>query len=209
MAAVSPSTQQSSRKPTLSPSLSSLHETDAAAAAAAAPTATGSGTTTKQTTRSPTHHRHQHHLSTASTTSQRSGGLLALAAAALDKTFSGISEPRIRHRQSSNRLSVGPDSLLSAGVHPSASPDKQSRSRPASNYAAPASTLLGDGLSSSRDDPPSQPYSETDPNHPPPIRLSRLDNKMHQTSSRLLRMTDDDRPFTKVSRVPGGSALWS
>jgi hypothetical protein len=23
--------------------------------------------------------------------------------------------------------------------------------------------------------------------------------KMHQTSSRLLRMTDDDRPFTRVS----------
>lgn len=26
-------------------------------------------------------------------------------------------------------------------------------------------------------------------------------NKMHQTSSRLLRMTEDDRPFTKVRRI--------
>jgi hypothetical protein len=25
-------------------------------------------------------------------------------------------------------------------------------------------------------------------------------NKMHQTSSRLLRMTEDDRPFTRVSK---------
>jgi hypothetical protein len=27
---------------------------------------------------------------------------------------------------------------------------------------------------------------------------SRANNKMHQTSSRLLRMTEDERPFTKV-----------
>jgi hypothetical protein len=26
-------------------------------------------------------------------------------------------------------------------------------------------------------------------------------NKMHQTSSRLLRMTSDDRPFTRVSTI--------
>jgi hypothetical protein len=48
-------------------------------------------------------------------------------------------------------------------------------------------------------DPPSQPYSETDPSLPEPTHLPRFDNKMHQTSSRLLRMTDDDRPYTKVS----------
>ncbi|OAA58369.1 developmental regulator [Niveomyces insectorum RCEF 264] len=42
-----------------------------------------------------------------------------------------------------------------------------------------------------------RPYSHADPNFPPPIHLPRIDNKMHQTSSRLLRMTDDDRPFTK------------
>jgi hypothetical protein len=46
-------------------------------------------------------------------------------------------------------------------------------------------------------DPPSQPYSETDPSLPEPTHLPRFDNKMHQTSSRLLRMTDDDRPYTK------------
>jgi hypothetical protein len=36
---------------------------------------------------------------------------------------------------------------------------------------------------------------------------SSSENKMHQTSSRLLRMTDDDRPFTKVGRRPGASAF--
>jgi hypothetical protein len=44
--------------------------------------------------------------------------------------------------------------------------------------------------------PPSQPYATTDPNHPLPYKSSTA-AKMHQTSSRLLRMTDDDRPFTK------------
>jgi len=45
--------------------------------------------------------------------------------------------------------------------------------------------------------PLSQPYTETDPNRPLPIRQPAADSKMHQTSSRLLRMTDDERPFTK------------
>lgn len=40
---------------------------------------------------------------------------------------------------------------------------------------------------------------------PPPLpgvtALARSNSKMHQTSSRLLRMTEDDRPFTKVCPV--------
>jgi hypothetical protein len=49
-------------------------------------------------------------------------------------------------------------------------------------------------------DPPSQAYSNTATDTPAPIQLPRSDhsNKMHQTSSRLLRMTSDDRPFTRV-----------
>lgn len=35
----------------------------------------------------------------------------------------------------------------------------------------------------------------------------KLDRKMHQTSSRLLRMTDDDRPFTRVSEKKIPSVL--
>lgn len=131
--------------------------------------------------------------------SQKPGGLFAFAAAALDKTFAGISEPRIRPRQSLSRLSIGPDSGLFSGQH---SPTKNPRnSRTASSLSS--STLLhGDvKLSSTASlpkDPPSQPYSETDPTRPQPIHLPRIDSKMHQTSSRLLRMTDDDRPFTRV-----------
>jgi hypothetical protein len=50
-----------------------------------------------------------------------------------------------------------------------------------------------------KDPPPSQPYSQTDPGRPPLIKFtpSSAESKMHQTSSRLLRMTDDDRPFTR------------
>jgi hypothetical protein len=46
--------------------------------------------------------------------------------------------------------------------------------------------------------PISQPYSETDPSRPLPHRSPVTNNTMHQTSSRLLRMTDDERPFTRV-----------
>jgi hypothetical protein len=204
MAAVSQSTQPT-RKPPFSNSLSSLHE---AAAVQQPPSSTTSSSTAPRSPASgpahtntivpsiaPSGHRHL-----PSTSSQRSGGFLALAAAALDKTLAGISEPRIRPRQSFSRLSTGPDFLLSASSQ-QLSPDKPSRSRPASNYAGPSPTLPGDTRHTSspspRDDPFARPYTETDPNYPQPVRLSRLDNKMHQTSSRLLRMTDDDRPFTK------------
>ena len=47
--------------------------------------------------------------------------------------------------------------------------------------------ILQRGRSSSRTLPPI-PTSDSDPN---------LQNKMHQTSSRLLRMTDEERPFTR------------
>lgn len=128
------------------------------------------------------------------------GGFFAFAASALDKTISGIAEPRVRPRQSLSRLSIfGVDSaLLGSGQ---SSPDKSDRHRSSSNFSS-SSTVIGEGKSlgtaSLLKDPPSPPYTETDPNRPLPIHGSRVDNKMHQTSSRLLRMTDDDRPFTKV-----------
>lgn len=139
------------------------------------------------------------HLSNSSISSQRSGsGFLAF----FDRSLAGITEPRLRQRQSLSRLSTGPDSLSSSSGQ--LSPEKGHRSaRPASNYAAPIGSTAVDGRQPSPNlvlgDPPSQPYSETDPTLPEPTHVSRLDNKMHQTSSRLLRMTDDDRPFTKVS----------
>ncbi|POS80671.1 developmental regulator flbA [Diaporthe helianthi] len=140
---------------------------------------------------------------------QKQGGFFAFAASAIDRTHSAIatiSDQTVRHQRSLSRLSVSGDStahFLSAEP----SPDRISRYRPASSLSsASSSNLLSTQPGSkspstqsfSAQDPPySRPYSETDPSHPPPILLPRVDNKMHQTSSRLLRMTDDDRPFTK------------
>ncbi|ESA42871.1 hypothetical protein GE21DRAFT_5784 [Neurospora crassa] len=135
------------------------------------------------------------HLSSLSVSSQRTGGIFALAAAALDKTLAGLGEPRIRSRQSNGRLSAGPESPVGGPLLPG--PDKSSRSRSASRSSPEDERYLASSLVPRDPNPPSQPYSETDPNRPLPVRVSRVDNKMHQTSSRLLRMTDDDRPFTK------------
>lgn len=126
--------------------------------------------------------------------SQRNGRLFAIAAAALDKTLSGITEPRIRPRQSLTRLSISAGSAFASGRSSSKRSPQHQATLPSFSSS---SSLLGEGRSLGAA-PPSTPYLETDPNRPLPIHISRIDNKMHQTSSRLLRMTDDDRPFTKV-----------
>ncbi|KAJ4420696.1 AMSH/STAMBP protein ubiquitin specific-protease [Neurospora sp. IMI 360204] len=139
--------------------------------------------------------RQQTHLSSPSVSSQRTGGIFALAAAALDKTLAGLGEARIRPRQSNGRLSAGPESTVGGPLLPG--PDNLSRSRSASKSSPEDGKHLASSLVPGDPNPPAQPYSETDPNRPLPVRVGRVDNKMHQTSSRLLRMTDDDRPFTK------------
>ncbi|OLN88068.1 Developmental regulator flbA [Colletotrichum chlorophyti] len=152
---------------------------------------------------------HQHSPSTSSLNKfQRSGGFLGLAAAAIDKTQSALatfsSDQSIRQRASSSalgRASFTPDSASdSASLGQT---DKYPRYRSPSNYSSSSSSTLNhlEGKYPSQvslvQDLPSQPYSETDPNRPLPYRLPSIESKMHQTSSRLLRMTDDDRPFTK------------
>ena len=140
-------------------------------------------------------HRPHHSSNPSFSGSQLSAGFLAF----FDRTLAGITEPRVRPRQSLSRISTGTETLASGR----SSPERGPRSaRSASNYAASVGSTPVDGKQSSPTlvgDPPSQPYSETDPTLPQPTHVSRSDNKMHQTSSRLLRMTDDDRPFTKVS----------
>jgi hypothetical protein len=152
----------------------------------------------------------RHHFSGPTHKPQRSSSaLLNFAAAALDKTqsaFANTLEPVVRPRQSNSalaRLSLGTGSFSSSE---SVSPVKVSSLAGGASTAAfkgkshttpPGSTLpVADPHTL---DPPSQRYSETDPNTLPPLKLPSTDSKMHQTSSRLLRMTDDDRPFTKVS----------
>jgi len=125
----------------------------------------------------------------------KNGSLFAFAAAAL----SGISEPRLRPRQSLTRLSIGLDSGLGSGRP---SPDKPSRHRSTLSSSFSSSSLQGEGKKSPGANPPSRPYSETDPNRPLPIHIPHQASKMHQTSSRLLRMTDDDKPFTRVRISP-------
>ena len=147
-----------------------------------------------------------------------SSGIFSLAAAALDKTqtaFANISDPVIRPRNSLARLSLVPGSLPASEP---ASPVKKPVFRTPSTQSLTASPAV-DGkqpaaAAPAKVVPLSQPYSETDPNRPPPVRQSPTDSKMHQTSSRLLRMTDDERPFTKVSesadfRLRGGGGRGS
>lgn len=165
------------------------------------------------------HQQHQHQPQLGATSpkgeskTQKPGGLFAFAAAAIDRTQSAIatiSDSTVRHQRSLSRLSSTGDASSHSSI-PSAessSPDKTSRYRPSSTLSnSSSSTLLSPQLPGQRfssqtslvQEPQfSQPYSKTDPNQPPPVLLPRVDNKMHQTSSRLLRMTDDDRPFTKV-----------
>lgn len=154
-------------------------------------------TTTTSSSRPPLQSNHTAGASISG--SQKSGGLLAFASAAIDKTFSNIAEPRVRPRQSLSRLSIRPDSGLFSSQPSPPKTNPRHRNSPA---LSPSSNFQGDGKLSSTvsltKDPPSQPYSETDPTRPQPIHLPRIDSKMHQTSSRLLRMTDDDRPFTRV-----------
>lgn len=147
----------------------------------------------------------RHHSSSPSTsslprTTQRSSsGILSFAAAAFDKTqsrFANISDPTVRPRHSLARLSLAPGSVPNS--EPS-SPSRKSLFRSPSNQSLSSPGLEGKQVAiASAKVPLSQPYSETDPNTQPPIKVSPRDNKMHQTSSRLLRMTDDERPFTKV-----------
>lgn len=161
-------------------------------------------------------HQHQHQQLGANSArgdlkSQRAGGFFAFAASALERTQSAISPTSIRHKRSSSRLSISGDATAPfRTVEPS--PNNTSRHRPASvvppspsassfSAQSPAYKTSSSQYSLPQEPIFSQPYTETDPSQPAPVLLPRVDNKMHQTSSRLLRMTDDDRPFTKVSHL--------
>jgi hypothetical protein len=80
-------------------------------------------------------------------------------------------------------------------------PDKNHRLGSASSQSLLSNVNLDCAVAiqaASANHPPSQPYMATGPNQPPPIKYPVTANNMHQTSSRLLRMTDDGQPFTRV-----------
>ncbi|KAH9222171.1 regulator of G protein signaling domain-containing protein [Leptodontidium sp. 2 PMI_412] len=151
---------------------------------------------------------------------QNRGGLFSLAVLARDKTSSAIasfSEPSIRNRQSSGSLyrsaqsspttepnnnninsqsdtrdnSIKDNSNSSTGHHNISTPTTSHNRSETLNTNTLRNSLL-------ETDPPSQAYSNTASDTLAPIVLPPANfNKMHQTSSRLLRMTSDDRPFTR------------
>jgi hypothetical protein len=168
------------------------------------------------------HSNYSHHSSSPSTSSstrnQRSAsGIFSLAVAALDRTqtaIANISEPVLRHRSSNSglsRLSIVSGTFQTSDL---SGFDKRAYNKlPSSNLPDSESNVEIKQFAPTvpaKDPPPSQPYSQTDPGRPPLIKFtpSSAESKMHQTSSRLLRMTDDDRPFTRVSTPHSAVICW-
>lgn len=146
--------------------------------------------------------RRSHHAVSASTSSlpriasrRSSGGILSRAKDRTQSAFASISEPVLRPRQSNPGLArfTHGESLAPANRVPTAT----TAASPPSKSPSSDSLSSGEYIVAGRN-PPSQAYVDTDASHPLPFRQTRGEPKMHQTSSRLLRMTDDDRPYTRV-----------
>ncbi|ETI22576.1 hypothetical protein G647_06652 [Cladophialophora carrionii CBS 160.54] len=141
----------------------------------------------------PTRPPHHHHSSSTSLTQSKSRR--SLASLAREKTSSAFanlaslgtnSTPSLRSATSSGSLSK--HSSSSGGLRPTlprspTSPEVQvaAQSRRTSGVPPLASQDLRHSLATA----PSMPNQD------------RRDGKMHQTSSKILRMTDDERPFTR------------
>jgi GTPase-activating protein SST2 len=145
-----------------------------------------------------------------------------LAALACDRTTNAIanlSESSIRSRLSSGSVRHSVQSSPTSALHNSKSlpksADSQTNSREStdsSNTNNTAASSLSHARPETADlatschlllemNPPSHAHSNTATDTPAPITfvLPGNYNKMRQTSSRLMRMTSDDRPFTKVT----------
>ncbi|KAI1177922.1 regulator of G protein signaling domain-containing protein [Nemania sp. FL0916] len=135
----------------------------------------------------------------------KSPSLLSVAIATLDRSITNRAESLTRNLQSAatfDRLSLA---LESPAISEPAVSDRSSKGRVLTRGSSASSnptllSLVTDTRRASQvslKDPISTPYSKTDASQPLPILRSSPASKMHQTSSRLLRMTDDDRPFTR------------
>jgi len=159
---------------------------------------------------------YSHRQSTLSTfsTKQNRAGLFTLAALAREKTTNAIaslSEPSVKKRPSYGSININRSSQGPAASKPSSSRSSSFQASPLDSQhgidslSVPQSKLDTLKLGTQKQalletNPPSQAYADTATGTRPPITLSPQGNynKMHQTSSRLLRMTNDDRPFTRV-----------
>lgn len=168
-----------------------------------------------------TTNKHRQSTHSTSSTKQNRGGLFTLAALARGKTthaLASFSEPSIRSRPSSGSLyrtaqSSPTSPLPNSSISTKSAADSQVLSTDNFDHL-PNHNSSSDNLLHKRSetvnsanlpkslletDPPSQAYSNTAADTQAPIAFVPDTNysKMHQTSSRLLRMTTDDRPFTR------------
>lgn len=141
----------------------------------------------------------KHRQSTLSTTSTRlgRGSFLNFAALARDKTndaIASLSGPVLRSRTSGTFTNEQINTTISG--------------RPRESYIGQRRSVLPSPKSSAQNLRESvQPIASQHGREQSAYTLPAIDidtphHDMHQTSSRLLRMTDDERPFTKVSPTP-------
>ncbi|KAL3418243.1 developmental regulator flba [Phlyctema vagabunda] len=152
---------------------------------------------------------HRRRLSTQSTSPSRlnrTGSIFSLASLAREgvNALTNFSEPTLKNRTSSNNLprtAVNPSPLSvssTASHHKYGVSDVTTEIPPSRLPSRPSEAYLGQRQPLHETNPPSRPYSTTAADKPPHKVAHRPSyNKMHQTSSRLLRMTSDDRPFTR------------
>lgn len=194
----------------------------------AEPTATTSSPVDPSDRQSTFKNRQSTQSTISSTKANRTGlfTLAALARDKTSSAIASFTDPTIKSRPSSGNLSrqsassvtvtspSSPKTGRSSATQDDDTAGQQEKTEApkgsASTLSATATTSLpqpsrGSSPSGQRQallntNPPSQSYDDTDTNTPSPIKFVPPNsyNKMHQTSSRLLRMTDDERPFTRV-----------
>ncbi|RDW79719.1 hypothetical protein BP6252_04357 [Coleophoma cylindrospora] len=153
---------------------------------------------------------HRRRLSTQWSTTSKQNRTFSLTSLARDSVnaIASLSEPTLRTRPSNSSLSraIAANSSTGRSVR-SSEPSINPHSRDQVTDINPTLRLVSvpnEASSTQRQslhetNPPSQPYSSTSADQPPPIAFTPTgtQSKMHQTSSRLLRMTSDERPFTR------------
>jgi len=197
---------------------------------AVADTATSRSSFNDTLIRPASNYKYRQSIPSTTSTKQNRTGIFTLAALARGKTASAIaslSEPALRPRLSSSSLYRAEQSSPTSASHNSVSlpksADSQASTRESTHLPRGSTHTLASTSSHSRTEslssgtarrqslfetnPPSQVYSNTASSTPAPIPPQGNYNKMHQTSSRLLRMTTDDRPFTRVCTV-GNLEKW-